>query len=268
MIGVSWGTATDVGRVRAVNEDALLAQPPVFLVADGMGGHAAGDVASAIVVEEFSTVMPDQVVTSGWILERFDRADLRIREGQGGGTTVAGVALIEQDGRPYWLIFNIGDSRVYHGQGGRIIQKSVDHSVVQELIESGDITSEGARFHPQRHVITRAVGLAAGPEPDFWLLPAAAGDRLMMCSDGLTSEIDDVEIARLAGGEAEPCTIAQNLVDAAVDAGGRDNVTVVVVDLGDTASVSGRHHAADPGSVDADERTQPRRPAPEAVIGS
>lgn len=118
MITLAWGAATDRGLVRAANEDSMLADPPVFLVADGMGGYRSGDTASAIVVEEFITTAGIERVTLEWVMNSFERADSRIRFGAGGGTTVAGMVVVQQDSNPYWLIFNIGDSRVYRCSGG------------------------------------------------------------------------------------------------------------------------------------------------------
>lgn len=232
-----WGSATDRGRVRSLNEDSLLACPPVFLVADGMGGHDAGNVASRIVVDAFSALVGHDTATPDAVHDAFANAGVRMRETLGarlGGTTVAGVAVTEVDGAEYWLIFNIGDSRVYRVSDGSLAQVSVDHSVVQELIDTGEITAADARVHPERHVITRAVGTGSEPDPDYWLLPVAAHDRLMLCSDGLTSELDDPTILQALTTLDDPQQAADWLVGAAVEAGGRDNVTVVVVDVAST----------------------------------
>ena len=232
-----WGSATDRGRVRSLNEDSLLACPPVFLVADGMGGHDAGNVASRIVVDAFSALVGHDSATPDAVHGAFERSGDRMRETLGariGGTTVAGVAVTEVDGAEYWLVFNIGDSRVYRVSAGELEQVSVDHSVVQELVEQGEITPTEARVHPERHVITRAVGTGSDPDPDYWLIPVAADDRLMLCSDGLTSELDDSTILQALTTLDDPQQAADWLVGAAVEAGGRDNVTVVVVDVAST----------------------------------
>lgn len=236
VIEVVCGSCTDVGRVRQVNEDSLLGAPPVFLVADGMGGYSAGDVASATVVDEFSSAAGREYVTPEWVLSCFNRADERIRGGVGGGTTVAGAAVVRQEGEPYWLVFNIGDSRVYHCGDGEVNQVTVDHSVVQELVDAGEVSAERARFHPQRHIITCAIGSPDDLQPDFWLLPIAPGDRLMVCSDGLTSEVGDLRIRDIVGATADPQQAAEELVAAALAAGGRDNVSTVVVDVISTGS--------------------------------
>ncbi len=229
-----WGTATDRGRLRNLNEDSLLAYPPVFLVADGMGGHAAGDVASKLVVDEFSALAGRESASADEIHECFGRTGQRIREtlsGKTAGTTVSGVAITEHEGDKYWLVFNIGDSRVYRLAEGELEQISVDHSVVQELVDRGDISIEEARHHPERHVITRAVGTGIAPEPDYWMLPAGQQDRLLICSDGLTTELNDAQIQDALTTLTDPQQTADWLVEAAVNSGGRDNVTVVVVDV-------------------------------------
>ena len=233
----SWGSATDRGRVRRLNEDALLAEAPVFVVADGMGGHAAGDVASRVTVAEFARLAGRETVTHVDVQDCFLRAARSVREsvgaGRTGGTTVAGVAVAESGGDPYWLVFNVGDSRVYRLSDGALTQISVDHSVVQELVDSGRLRPEDAERHLDRHAVPRAVGTGAVPNPDYWLLPAGAADRLLLCSDGLTQELDDDGIRFLLMAQPDPQSAAQILVQAAVEAGGRDNVTAVVVDVGD-----------------------------------
>ena len=261
-----WGAATDLGRVRSLNEDSYLAQPPIFLVADGMGGYAAGDEASAMVVEEFMARSPGEVVTPEWVVSALERANSRVLAGSGGGTTVAGAAAIEQNGADYWMVFNIGDSRVYHLSDGELAQVSVDHSVVQELVDEGSLDAEAARLHPQRHMITRAIGAPDTFAPDYWLLPASAGDRLMLCSDGITSEMDAVQIDRLIRSSGSPQDVADRLVAGALEHGGHDNVTVVVVDVtgvvGEPVLGASGRHTADDGHEPIDDRTLPRRAEP------
>ncbi|GIG26964.1 PP2C family protein-serine/threonine phosphatase [Cellulomonas denverensis] len=231
----TWGSATDRGRVRALNEDSLLAHPPVFLVADGMGGHEAGDVASRLAVEEFAQTAGLTSVEPADLQRCFQRAAARIRdafERREGGTTVAGVALAEQDGVAHWLVFNVGDSRVYRWSADdrQLRQLSVDHSVVQELIDAGRLDPQDAEQHPERHVLTRALGTGNDPEPDYWLLPARPGDRVLLCSDGLSNELSAEQVAVVLADGADAAETAAALVRLAVQAGGRDNTTVVVVD--------------------------------------
>lgn len=238
------GARTDVGLVREVNEDAFLAAPPVFVVADGMGGHDGGDVASRIVVEEFQRLADagydpahggdEAAATLAECQRRISEyGAARVASGRArahAGTTVV-AALLVDDGGPQWLLVNLGDSRVYRFAGGRLEQVSVDHSVVQELVDAGTITREDAAHHPERHVITRALG---GPEPaqaDYFLLPLASAERLLLCSDGISGMIGDDEIAAVLAAADDPRDAADQLVERALAAGGRDNATAVVVDV-------------------------------------
>ena len=234
------GAATDVGLVREVNEDAHLAAPPVFLVADGMGGHAGGDVASAIVVEEFAHLSGTSYDADSALLAvtaALEASQRRIEEYADGGvgraapgTTVAGVLLVDGD-EPAWLVLNLGDSRVYAVRDGELRQVSRDHSLVQELLDAGQITEAEVADHPDRHVITRALGGPGYSEADVFWLPARDVDRLLVCTDGVNGLIDDATIAGVLTGEAEPAAAARALVAAALEAGGEDNATAVVVDV-------------------------------------
>ncbi|MFC4555213.1 PP2C family protein-serine/threonine phosphatase [Georgenia faecalis] len=235
-----WGVATDTGGHRRVNEDAVLARPPVFVVADGMGGHARGDMASRTVVAELAALASgDAPLRPDDVRAAVGRAASRIRETMAAdaepaaaGSTLAGVVLTEQDGEPYWLVLNVGDSRVYRSAATGLEQVSVDHSLVQELVDAGTIDAEQARRHPQRNVITRAVGTGAVPDVDFWMLRALAGERLLVCSDGLVEELSDAEIGEVLGGAGDAPAVAEALVARAMgDAGARDNVTALVVEV-------------------------------------
>jgi protein phosphatase len=244
-VELHYGAATDVGRVRSVNEDSYLASPPVFLVADGMGGHDGGDVASAIVAEEFGRFGGDELdphaagrrVTE--VLRSCQRRilDYAARNRADGSPqwysgTTAVIAVVVQDGdRPSWLIANLGDSRAYRLHHGRLEQVSRDHSVVQELVDAGTITPEEIATHPERHVITRALGGPDEVEPDFFLLPLPQAERLLLCSDGVTGMLDDAAVAEILVQTDDPRSAADRLVAAAVEAGGRDNATAVVVDV-------------------------------------
>lgn len=238
----SWGSATDRGLVRDVNEDALLAYPPVFLVADGMGGHDAGDLASRIAVEEFAQLAGQAAASADDVHACFARTAARIRSeftgGRQGGTTVAGVAVTEHDGGSYWLIFNVGDSRVYRWDGEVLEQVSVDHSVVQDLIDLGELDLADAETHPERHVLTKALGTGDAPEPDYWLLPAGLHDRLLICTDGLTRELGEDALQGVLTSTSDPQDAAALLVRLALEHGARDNVSAVVVDV---ATSTGAH---------------------------
>jgi serine/threonine protein phosphatase PrpC len=245
-VRIAWAAVTDVGRRRAANEDSFIAAPPIFAIADGMGGHLAGDRASAAVVLRLAEARTSDFIAPESIETALEKATADIHiisDGSelGVGTTVTGAALTMVDGDPYFAIFNIGDSRVYRFERNELAQVTVDHSLVQQLVDGGVITREQAHNHPDGNVITRAVGFQSTPTPDYWLLPLRAGLRLLVCSDGLTGEIDDERIRlHLAAGLSAEAT-ASALVDAALSEGGRDNVTVLVVDV---ASVPG---ADDPG---------------------
>jgi PPM family protein phosphatase len=233
MIRFSHGAATSVGRVRHVNEDSYLANPPLFVVADGMGGHGSGDLASRIAVEEMRACVPLRPLFAEAVLTALEHANQHIIERDAAsrmGTTVTGLAALETAGGDDLMVFNVGDSRVYRLAGNRLEQLTVDHSEVQEMVLAGVITREQARTHPRRNVVTRALGSESGLLPDYWLRPAIVGDRYLICSDGLFSELpDDVIAALLAVGT--PQRAAETLVAAANDAGGRDNVTAIVVDI-------------------------------------
>jgi serine/threonine protein phosphatase PrpC len=245
------GSATDVGLVREVNEDAYLAEPPVFVVADGMGGHDGGDIASRIVVEEFGRLARtgydprrgDEVVSA--TLQQCQR---RLQEygdthrgsdgGRWQGGTTAVVAILVEDQEPAWLLANLGDSRIYAVGRDGLRRVSVDHSLVQELVDAGQITEEEAAVHPERHIVTRALGGPDDVEPDYFLLPLDDAERVLLCSDGITGMIDDHRISELLTAEPDPGDAARSVVAAAVSAGGIDNATAVVVDV--VGSTGGR----------------------------
>lgn len=233
-IQLSWGARSDIGLRRRSNEDAMIAEFPVFLVADGMGGHEAGDVASESALSAFRPLVGRAAVSIQEVDAAFRSATVAVEaiEAQQAraGTTIAGVAVSEHDGVSYWLVMNIGDSRTYRLTGGALEQISVDHSAVQELIDAGRLSPADAESHPERHVITKAVGAGSRAEPDYWLLPANAGDRLLICSDGLSKEVAPEEIAQVLRDELSAEAAAARLVQQALLHGGRDNVTVIVVD--------------------------------------
>jgi PPM family protein phosphatase len=266
-VTVTWGAATDAGLRRSLNEDSHLASPPLFLVADGMGGHHAGEVASATVIEQFARLAGRPSLTVDDVQSSVIEARRRVEAlpeggGAGAGTTLAGVVVADIDGDGYWLTVNLGDSRTYRLSEGVLAQVSVDHSVVQELVDAGQLDAAAAARDSRRNVITRALGAGSESEPDYWLLPAEEGDRLLICSDGLPNELDDSRIDHILRTESHPQTAADRLVREAVAAGGRDNVTVVVVDALEVRAREGRDRAetvpALPFSEDGVEDTLPR----------
>lgn len=234
-VSVRWGAATDVGRRRTVNEDSVFAAFPVFLVADGMGGHDAGDVASSLAIGAFQRLKSRTTTTVRDVEEAVFDAMRQVEQSEvgmrGGGTTLSGACLVDIDGVAHWLVLNVGDSRTYLLDDGELEQLSVDHSVVQELLDAGRVAPFEARNHPHRNVITKAIGGGASARPDYWIVPASAGQRVLICSDGLSGEIEDNEIARVLRVEASPAAAARTLIHAALLAGAPDNVSVIVVDV-------------------------------------
>jgi PPM family protein phosphatase len=249
--------ATDVGRVRGHNEDAGLLTPYLVAVADGMGGHAAGEVASALAVDALRPLGSSEELRPREVLDGVLAANRAILESAarnpaqlGMATTLAGLAQVTVDGSPHWVVVNIGDSRVYRVVDGSLSQVSRDHSEVAELVTLGLLTPEEALVHPARNIVTRCLGREPLEPVDSWVFPPHAGERFLLCTDGLTNELRDSAIAGILTDGADPQAIADRLVAAAVEAGGRDNVTVVVV-LGSSAT-------EDDGSArKADEETAP-----------
>jgi protein phosphatase len=227
------GAATSTGRVRRVNEDSYLAAPPLFAVADGMGGHDAGEVASAVAIDVLARYARGGPLSVDAVLAALDDANRAVigrDEAHRMGTTVTGLASLVTPAGSQLMVFNVGDSRVYRLAGGQFGQLTVDHSEVQELVLAGAITPEQARTHPRRNIVTRALGSDFVVRPDHWLLPPLAGDRYLVCSDGLTGELTDEEILPLLLAD-DPQQAAAALVAAADEAGGHDNTTVIVVDV-------------------------------------
>jgi len=241
-VELSWFGASDVGHRRETNQDSYLTVPPVFAVADGMGGHSAGEIASAAVVRRLAELGGPMPVVANDVDEALSDAvsDMELDAGEtelGTGTTVTGVVFGEEEGRPTWTVFNIGDSRVYQYFKGALTQITVDHSVVQHLIDTGQITADEAEFHPHANVITRAVGLGEEPAADYGRLALIPGQRLLICSDGLTKELTDVGIQHFLATAETAEGAARQLLEHALGNAGRDNVTVIVIDVhavGDT----------------------------------
>lgn len=235
----SFGSRTDIGCLRDHNEDSLVVTPPLFAVADGMGGHAAGEVASEIAVRVLSELAPEHPdgEALGRAIEEANRAVIQAaREGrgrQGMGTTMT-AAMLEGE---RLVIAQVGDSRAYLLHQGKLQQLTRDHSLMADMIEAGQLTPEEARTHPQRSVITRALGSDAHLHPDIYEINVETGDRLLICSDGLSGMIFDNQIENTLRRVQDPQRCASQLVNEAIAAGGHDNVTVIVADVTGYAEV-------------------------------
>lgn len=239
---LSWGSRSDVGLVRGHNEDSFLVQDPVFAVCDGVGGHAAGEVASAIAVRTISQLAPDTADDArlGAAVEEANSTIISAAQsGQGRdgmGCTASAVVI---DGSRM-AVAHVGDSRVYLLSGGVLVRITHDHSYVEELVDAGEITADEARVHPSRSIITRALGSDPDMYADHFTLDVHAGDRIIICSDGLSSMVPDAKIESVAISCATPQAAADTLVSAALEGGGHDNVTVIVVDVEDDGTAA-RH---------------------------
>lgn len=228
-----FGSRTDVGYVREHNEDNLLVAPPLYVVCDGMGGHEGGEVASAIAVDTIARCAPSELDAEG-LGHAVEEANLAIIQGardgvgkEGMGTTCT-AAMLEGE---KMVVAQVGDSRAYLLHNGVLQQITRDHSVVADLVESGEISPAEARTHQWRSYITRALGLDPYMQADLYEINVAAGDRLMLCSDGLYSMVSDEGISEILQTVANPQEAADVLVDEALAGGGNDNITVIVVDV-------------------------------------
>lgn len=230
---ISFGSRTDIGYVRDHNEDSLIIIPPLFAVADGMGGHEAGEIASEITVNTLAELAPSHLDAEG-LTAAVEAANYNMmkapRQGigrDGMGTTLT-AAMLEGE---RLLIAQVGDSRAYLLHKGHLQQITRDHSLMADLIEAGQITPEEARVHPNRSVITRAIGSDIHMRPDIYELNVDAGDRILLCSDGLSSMISNNAIESIMRRQSDAQHCADELVTAALENGGADNVTVVVADV-------------------------------------
>lgn len=228
-----YGSRTEIGNVREHNEDSLTVLPPLFAVADGMGGHEAGEVASEITINTLNDLAP-QSADAEALARAVVAANLNVikapsqgvgREGM--GTTLT-AAILEKE---RLVIAQVGDSRAYLLHNGSLQQLTRDHSLMADMIEAGQLTEAEARVHPNRSVITRAIGSDPHMQPDLYELNVETGDRLLLCSDGLCGMIEDHEIASIMRQAPSAQSCADQLVEAALAAGGFDNATAVVVDV-------------------------------------
>lgn len=218
--------ATDTGRVRDGNEDAYAMSASTWVVADGMGGHAGGEVAARAAADAALAAEPAEAVS------RAHDAVLAVTTAElaGMGTTLVHAVVVEGADGPELQVRWAGDSRAYLLDVDGLRPLTRDHNQAQELLEQGHLTTEQARVHPGQYRLTRALGLGRPVPPEPGEVTVAASGRLLLCTDGLTGELPDADVAALLG-DGPPDDVARRLVAAAVAAGGRDNVTVVVVDL-------------------------------------
>jgi protein phosphatase len=260
---LKWGASTDVGMVRQQNEDSFLAEETLFVVADGMGGHNAGEVASALAVTTLKAGARLGIDDAEVFRELVQQANSAIYTASlddstqsGMGTTVTALSIVEGE-EPRVLVANVGDSRAYLWRSGALSRLSVDHSYVQELVNEGIITPEAARVHPRRNIVTRALGIDRSVNVDVFTHFVRTGDRIVLCSDGLVDEVPDTEIAKVLGQHTDPQETAEALVMVANTNGGRDNTTVIVIDVLDDISA--------PISVSSPDKTAPMQ-SPDSTI--
>ena len=236
------GASTSAGRVRRNNQDRfLIVDERLFIVADGMGGHVGGEVAAQLTVETLARLGPgEDMLRVDAVIAQVESANLGILtrarsepDLRGMGTTLTGIAVVEGDDTTpaLLLVLNVGDSRTYWLRGGDLEQLSEDHSVVGELQREGKLTAVDARTHKSRSVLTRALGVEPDVECDVLEIVPIVGDRFLICSDGLPTELTDQTIAATLRQLRDPQEAAAALVREAVDHGGRDNITVIVVDV-------------------------------------
>ncbi|HWW54872.1 MAG TPA: Stp1/IreP family PP2C-type Ser/Thr phosphatase [Acidimicrobiales bacterium] len=262
--------ATDTGRVRRSNQDQVLVTDSLYAVADGMGGHNAGEVASLVAVEALRASFEAALsptsdgdgdaatdVPSAEDLREAVRAANRAvfersvstEDLRGMGTTLTTVALVQADGEQRLAVANVGDSRAYVFAQGELTQLTEDHSVPEELVRQGQLDPEEVSNHPQRHILTRALGINADVEVDLWEILPFTGDRLLLCSDGLCRELTDDQISAVLRRLEDPAEVTKELVTRARASGGADNISVVLIDVvddDDRSKVASAALASDP----------------------
>lgn len=275
MVALRAGAATDVGQVRTNNQDSHLTADPLYAVADGMGGAAAGEVASALAIEALhngfhhsGTPTADLLLQAAQAANRavWDAAEAN-PEMRGMGTTLVAIALV--DG-PELAIINIGDSRLYVLHDHQLRQVTFDHNLVAEMVAQGRITPAEAEVHPRRNIMTRALGVEPEVPIDLFVEEPVPGDRYLLCSDGLPREVNDGLITSLLERFTDPREAARELVDEANRRGGNDNITVVVVDVvpGDGATRVGAAGAAGAGASAGSTDATTALPFPDPGMGS
>jgi PPM family protein phosphatase len=242
-VNIRVGAATDIGLVREGNEDYYLVEEPLFAIADGMGGHRGGEVASRLAIETIGALFQRG---QGGLAEQVQEANRAVFERSSSDRDVAGMgttltaALLEGD---RLRLAHVGDSRAYLLRDGELRMLTEDHTLVHQMVRQGEITEAEAERHPQRSIVTRALGMDATVTVDEAVVDLRAGDRLLICSDGLTSMVGDEAIAARLGRETDPQRAAEALVAEANTGGGVDNTTVIVVAIGEDGSSAGQGDA-------------------------
>lgn len=276
MTSLRCGAATDTGLVRRNNQDFLLVADDLFAVADGMGGHAGGEVASRVAVAALQDALAaggtprtaddllDAVRAANNAVFAQSQADATLR---GMGTTLTAAALVVDSDEERIAIANVGDSRAYVFAQGDLTQLTEDHSVPEELVRQGALDPDDVGSHPQRHILTRAMGILPDVQVDLWEVLPIAGDRLLLCSDGLVREVTDHQIASVLRRLADPSEAADELVARARAAGGSDNITVVIIDVVDDDDLALRASEALAGESSIESVAHEAAEAEEAATG-
>lgn len=262
MTELRFGAASDTGLVRKTNEDSMLHAPPLFAIADGMGGHSAGDVASKIAIDiliEQAGGGDDALLSAFHEANRAIFKQAREQPGQTGmGTTLTAISVRGNSAQ----VVHVGDSRAYLLRSGELTRLTEDHTVVARLVAQGRISAEEADHHPKRSWLERALGNAAEVDLDVKVIDTELGDRIMLCSDGLYGMLDELTIKQTLETEADPDKASRRLCDEAVNAGGHDNVSVIVIDYPPHAAVQ----AALPNPESQRKRTRWPRTIPVALV--
>lgn len=232
-----FGVVSDIGRQRETNEDGYLVREPVFAVADGMGGHSAGEVASAIAlatIKESLRAIPQEEAIPDLLIKSIEKANAVVfekssieAEQRGMGTTLTVAVSLKHN----FYIGHIGDSRAYLFRDGKLTQLTEDHSLVAELVKEGVLSPTEAEVHPQRSVLTRALGIEPSVQIDVSVTDVKPHDKILLATDGLTAMLSNSEIAELLGPQQDPQRTCQKLVDVANEHGGADNITVVLLEV-------------------------------------
>jgi serine/threonine protein phosphatase PrpC len=267
------GVQTDIGRSRVRNEDAYLVNDPVFAVADGMGGHRGGDVASTLALESLQSAGAGSAEDFQQLVEQIKAANQRVlergeadRDLRGMGTTLT--AILASDGRAH--VAHVGDSRAYLLRHGNLQQLTEDHTLVQRMVREGRLTEEEAHTHPQRSIVTRALGVDENIPIDELTLDLKEGDRILLCTDGLSSMIERDTIKAILQSEPDPQAACDRLVEEANRAGGDDNITVILLDVvgDDEASGDGLESGAVQRSTGQQVNEGPDPPGDTAFVRS